>query len=283
MTGLSTTVRRAGSTIGLLRAPRALTGDGVNLIRRRTGRPRRLLSAPATSRTTWSARRINAVRRRVPGMTRYLEIGVQYGRTLEQVEFPLRVAVDPEPRFDRTHLPAGVHVHPCTSDAYFAEFARPDSFDLVFVDGLHEFRQTYRDVLNALRVCPDGPILIDDVVPHDATSALADQEVSLAERRRLGLPGRFWHGNVYLVVVALHRFHPELHLRTLGQDNPQTLLWRAEGHSVGPPASPEALDELATTTYEDWFAPGAPHFFNVVDDQRGIDDAVHALRHRFRY
>ncbi|MFM8856627.1 MAG: hypothetical protein ACKOI2_05380 [Actinomycetota bacterium] len=55
-----------------------------------TGTPRRLTAAPNPDPNNWSTRRINAVLAAFPTMQRYLEIGLEAGRTLENVFAPHR-------------------------------------------------------------------------------------------------------------------------------------------------------------------------------------------------
>ena len=60
--------------------------------------------------------------------------------------------------------------HEVASDAYFAPAAR--GFDIVFLDGLHVFAQTFRDFCNTLLVTHERSlILIDDTVPDDIYSS----------------------------------------------------------------------------------------------------------------
>jgi SAM-dependent methyltransferase len=54
-----------------------------------------------------------------------------------------------------------------TSDAFFAGY-RGERFDVVFIDGLHLYRQVRRDLEGALRVLePGGWIAIHDMLPRD--------------------------------------------------------------------------------------------------------------------
>ncbi|HEY2178188.1 MAG TPA: class I SAM-dependent methyltransferase, partial [Caulobacteraceae bacterium] len=62
--------------------------------------------------------------------------------------------------------PAQGGTHRMTSDAFFA--ANRDRFDVVFIDGLHTYDQTRRDVVNALAaVRPGGWIALHDMFPRD--------------------------------------------------------------------------------------------------------------------
>ena len=172
----------------------ARNGDLVGAASTRI-RPRRHLTNPALGGGSHSARRINRLFDALPGAERYLEIGLALGYTFENVQAPVRWGVDPNPRFNVKRLPPGTHVAVMTSDDFFDNIDPCEKFDVVFLDGLHTFRQTYRDLVKAFRVCPHGVILIDDVVPSDEISAMPDLEKSLNERSRRRLKDRYtWHG-----------------------------------------------------------------------------------------
>jgi hypothetical protein len=175
---------------------------------------------------------------------RYLEIGVAQGETFLGIQAAERTGVDPRFAFDWQHWHGreGISLQQCRSDAFFASLDPATQFDLIFVDGLHTFEQTYRDLLHALRHShPRTVIAIDDTVPCDVFSTCRDMEEALRLRREGGLVGDDrWHGDTYRVVPLLTAFHPDLQLLTLMDGgNPWTLLWR--------PPVPLAEDELRTS------------------------------------
>ena len=114
------------------------------------------------------------------GYTSFLEIGTQKGATINRVNTPVKVSVDPDPRTNATYI--------MTSDQYFQE--HKDRFDLVFVDGLHECSQAYRDVQNALKILNRGGV----IVMHDCHP----------ESREMQEPYHgqyFWTGDVWKAFV----------------------------------------------------------------------------------
>lgn len=190
-----------------------------------------------------SANRINKILEKTGG-TRYLEIGVDAGETFLDVKARLKVAVDPSFRFDYAeHEAEGVFFHPVTSDEFFGIFektpaaalaAGPDGdprFDLIFIDGLHTFEQSYRDFVHSLRHAHDKTVwIIDDTVPNDPYSALPDPSRCKLYRNLAGIPSESWHGDVYKTTVAIHDRHKDFFYRTvIDQGNPQTVLWKAPG------------------------------------------------------
>lgn len=251
--------------------------------RERLGGPRRLLLHPVSGRDGTSARRINALYRGMPGARQYLEVGLHAGRTFEQVQVPNRVGVDPNPQFDLGRIPKNAFVEPVPSDAFFDALPPRTNFDIVFLDGLHTFRQTYRDLINSLNCGRSGVIIIDDVVPCDDVSALSDQQQSIAERRRRGLPGDPWHGDVYKVLVCIQRHHPDLCVRTIvGSGNPQAIVWHRSEDVAAVAVDEEYLHEVDSVSFADVFVDGTPDFFRPCEETVAIDDALRAVAGRSR-
>jgi hypothetical protein len=284
-------LRWAVTTISVL-VDGAVTGnlpvELENHRRSRAGQPRVLRPRPPRSRrrpfreqpcaSPWSSRRLNALLRGLPDATRYLEVGVAMGLTLESIEAPTRLGVDPAPTFDLSRLPKGLEFFKGTSDDFFHQLDSDVYFDVVFLDGLHTFEQVYRDLLNTLAHLPDGAILIDDTVPSDEVSALPDQGASFARRRELGLPGLPWHGDVWKLVVSVARYHPELDFRTiLGSGNPQTLLWKTHPHAEIAAPRPDAVEEIAALTYSEVFSGGLPRLFRPCDEHEALSACLTRL------
>jgi hypothetical protein len=185
---------------------------------------------------TQPAERLNLLAQWV-GARRYLEIGVETGRTFFDVRAPYRVAVDPAFAFDPVERAArGSVFHQTTSDAFFAGLDLDQTFDLVFLDGLHHFEQTYRDLVNTLAHShPRTVILIDDTVPTSLYSSQRERGMQAQELESRGLQGLVWHGDVYKMLVAIHDFHPTLDFVTITTDgNPQTLVWRSKARPRTP-------------------------------------------------
>ena len=97
-----------------------------------------------------------------------------------------------------------------TSDMYFETYCN-ESFDVIFIDGLHEAHQVYRDVLNALRVLrPNGMILIHDCNP---TNELSENVYRPSLETTL-----IWNGDVWKALVAL-RLRNDLDIITIDTDH----------------------------------------------------------------
>jgi hypothetical protein len=190
----------------------------------------------------YSARRINYLAKAVKA-TNYLEIGVETGSTFLHVDCRKKTGVDPAFLFDwESHNGInGVDLLQTTSDSFFQGLEPSTSYDLVFIDGLHTFEQTYRDIIHAMRHAHRGTIfLIDDTVPCDVFSTCRDQQECLSLRSTYHGTGDIrWHGDTYKILPLLSVFNSDYEVATIiDNGNPQTLLWRA---SIDP-----ALSQLRT-------------------------------------
>ena len=85
----------------------------------------------------------------------YLEIGCDRNQSFSNIKIKKRVGVDP--------VEGGTHK--MTSDHFFS--INKDNFDIVFIDGLHEYSQVMKDINNSLRFLnKDGIILLHDCLPR---------------------------------------------------------------------------------------------------------------------
>ena len=229
---------------------------------------RRLATDWTAAEGTFTASRLNAIATAI-GAQSYLEIGVREGMTLEAVDVAYRVGVDPVAGFDQRFLPEGTVFHAMTSDTFFRT-CEELTFDIVLVDGLHEFEQSYRDLIASLAVLrPGGVVLLDDVVPADELSATKGFEAALDAADRLERPLDAWMGDVYKTAHLVTTEHPELAWRTIvGTDGrPQMLVWRSASGILGPvrPVGRRTIAAAEGLTYAGVFADGIPPDFRATD------------------
>ena len=253
--------------------------EGINHLRGLAGLPLILKYRPdPVPDELWSPRRINTLIRGL-GARSYLEIGVFEGETFANVVASRRYGVDPAPMFDVTLLPRRSKFAVSTSDDIFASIRPSRKFDVAFIDGLHTYEQTYRDVINTLAHLRGGAVLIDDTVPIDEYSAIPDQDESYRARDEAGLEGRPWHGDVWRVVTLLDRHHRDLEWRTIvDRGNPQTLLWRRHPGGDVKAASTEEIARADDTSYADVFANGVPDYFHPASESQVLADCIQALK-----
>ena len=85
----------------------------------------------------------------------YLEIGCDRNQSFSNIKIDKRVGVDP--------VEGGTHK--MTSDEFFK--INKDNFDIIFIDGLHEYHQVMRDIDNSLKFLnTNGVILLHDCLPR---------------------------------------------------------------------------------------------------------------------
>lgn len=212
------------------------------------------------SRKGIRVRRINGLLGHVFPRGAYLEIGTSYGNTLQAVVAKTKVGVDPNNRFNTRVTPPSITIHNEPSDVFFSESRQ--KFDLIYLDGLHEARQTYRDLINALNALNKGGfIIIDDVLPTDFASTLPSECEASNLKEKLGIEHSDWFGDVYKVVKAVLAFHPELGLGIFGNglgEHGQALVWRRS--EVAGAASPIDID-FDQITFESIFGDnGVPRW-----------------------
>lgn len=132
------------------------------------------------------------------GYKKYLEIGVntpaQPGYNWDNVMCDVKHGVDPnvETTFKMT------------SDEFFAQ--NKNTYDIVFIDGLHIYEQVVRDIENSLRILNDrGSIVVHDCNPVD--------EVHQRPIRASDI----WNGDVWKAIVQM-RLRDDIVITTLDTD-----------------------------------------------------------------
>jgi hypothetical protein len=115
---------------------------------------------------------------------KYLEIGVHNNDVFNSIPLTLinKIGVDP--------IKGGTHR--MTSDDFFKK--NNIKFDVIFIDGLHEYVQCQKDVINSLNCLNEnGIILLHDLIPKNSFEASVPQKQSA------------WTGDVWKVAVELNR------------------------------------------------------------------------------
>jgi hypothetical protein len=160
----------------------------------------------------------------------YLEIGVYLGETFRAVKAKRKVAVDPAFKISPKDREIGESVayHEVSSDIYFGEIASSDKkFDVIYLDGLHTFEQTLRDLLNSeAYLKPNGVVIIDDVVPNSYLSSLRDFQTFEEVRRATGSEDGSWMGDVFRLVFFIDAFFQQYSYATVSENHGQLVLWR---------------------------------------------------------
>lgn len=180
--------------------------------------------------------------------TTFLEIGTDSGETFRAVDCYDKVSVDPNPEAKATFQ--------MTSDQFFKMNVR--HFDIIFIDGFHEFHQAERDARNALNcLFYGGVVIMHDCAPN---SEDCSRHIDVYEP-----PKGPWCGDVWKAFVKLRATLPYL-----------CYVWNHDwGCGIIEPTKrdkeiikslPEDLDGL---TYKDYL--NHPEWLNFKDEPLDID------------
>lgn len=114
------------------------------------------------------------------GYKNYLEIGCSSDDCFKAITAESKIGVDP--------FHGGTHR--MTSDDFFA--SNDKKFDIIFIDGLHQYEQVRKDMLNSVEVLNDnGVILVHDCLPLNYKAQLPFP------------PGGDWNGDVWKAFVEM--------------------------------------------------------------------------------
>ena len=112
----------------------------------------------------------------------YLEIGVKYGTVFLQIKVKRKIAIDPFfriPFYKKLFFWDGIlnaKYFKMTSDVFFDKYPSlfvREKIDTAFIDGLHTYRQSLKDVENCLRFLNErGVIIIHDCNPLTEAAAV---------------------------------------------------------------------------------------------------------------
>ncbi len=122
----------------------------------------------------------------------FLEIGTFNGDTFKHITIDKKESVDPDPNCKATHI--------MTSDEYFKN--SQDKWDIIFIDGLHEHTQVYRDICNSLEhLNPNGVIVMHDCMPKNEKMQLWDNKSHQYEE---------WTGDTWKAYYKVYKELPYL-------------------------------------------------------------------------
>lgn len=139
---------------------------------------------------------INRVIKKI-GAKKYLEIGVDNGQNFESIVCNYKVGVDPDTSYPVTFK--------LTSDNFFN--INTETFDVIFVDGLHHAEQVYRDIINSLKILNEGGYIIC----HDLNPPTEEHQV-------IPYRGGDWNGDCWKSFVQLRKERNDLSMFTVNTD-----------------------------------------------------------------
>lgn len=200
--------------------------------------------------------------------SKYLEIGVESGKTLLDVNIRQKFAVDPYFHFNTLFQGKTYRFYKTDSDTFFKKILNTaEKFEIIFLDGLHTYEQTYKDLQNSMKlVYRNSFIIVDDTIPNDESSSLPDQNACYEMRKSQGTAHDLrWHGDVYKVICALSILNvPEIHWATLVDlENPKTVIWLGNSEKGEWPSLPTVESNiLEKYDFEKCFNPIVNAIFN---------------------
>jgi hypothetical protein len=151
----------------------------------------------------------------------YLEISVDHGMTFHGIRASPKVAVDPVFSFDERPDPprrCTVVYHEVSDDVYFGNMASSaDRFDVIYLDGLHTFEQTLRDLIKSLSFLSSRRvIIIDDVLPNFYPASLPLQTDVQAVMTYLKMDkNQAWIDYVYKLGFFIESFFQQFSFATV--------------------------------------------------------------------
>ena len=130
---------------------------------------------------------------------KYLEIGMGPGLNFNSIVCDHKVCVDPTPTVPVTFT--------LTSDDFFKQ--NKETFDIIFIDGLHWSEQVYKDIVNSLSVLNEGGYIIcHDMSPHSKLIQLYPQPA----------PNTEWTGDCWKAWVKLKSERNDLNMMVVNTD-----------------------------------------------------------------
>ena len=131
---------------------------------------------------------------------KYLEIGIGSGENYRGVSCEYKISVEPIPNS------AGI-THIMTSDEFFNQ--NKETFDVIFIDGLHWSEQVYRDIINSLSVLNSGGVIVcHDMLPPDEGHQIYPQPFTQSN----------WTGDCWKAWVKLKSERDDLTMRVVDTD-----------------------------------------------------------------
>ena len=114
---------------------------------------------------------------------KYLEIGCFKNELFDRINCKKKVGVDPV---------SGGTIR-VTSDEFF--YKNTEKFDCIFIDGLHQFNQVKKDILNSIKVLNEGGIiLLHDCLPNN----VFEQAIPRCQYK--------WNGDVWKAIVEFRTY-----------------------------------------------------------------------------
>jgi hypothetical protein len=138
----------------------------------------------------------------------YLEIGLGDGEIFEEVNCLEKCGVDPQ--YNNHEYDKGTEceikpTHQMTSDEFFAQNKK--TFDIIFIDGMHEALYAERDINNSIPCLNEGGYIIC----HDMNPLT--KEAQIVPRTQ-----NYWNGDVWKAWVKIRQTNPNVSMSVISVD-----------------------------------------------------------------
>jgi len=152
----------------------------------------------------------------------YLEIGVAKGVNFIRINASKKIGVDPKFKLPEEYLrKQNESYYEIKSDEFFRGYKKllgELALDVVFIDGLHTYEQSLKDVNNSLEhLSENGIIIMHDCNPK--SKAAAQKNIFDTKQFRLaGDNSKGWNGDVYKTIINLRSARKDLNIFVLNFD-----------------------------------------------------------------
>lgn len=179
----------------------------------------------------------------------YLEIGVYRGFVIDNINIKEKDGVDPSPLCKH-------NCYKMTSDEFFKQLPSEKKYDLIFIDGFHDYKQVLKDVFNSLKHLSDN----GTIALHDCNPPTEWHQRDIGE-----FTGRdSFNGTVWKAFVEYRFSRKDLVMFTIDCDWGVGII-RTKGGTVFEEANQQDANEILT--YH-WFAKNRKNALNLI----GIED-----------
>ena len=192
-------------------------------------------------RTETYSTRAGIINKFKDGKNTYLEIGIEYGHTFNNVQISNKVGVDPDPKIKNNTIVKK------TSDEFFKQ--NTDTFDVIFIDGMHQTEFVLRDFNNSV-IClnKNGLIFLDDVLPINERE---QKKIPIKHAYENGILKyrETWTGDVWkFVYYLIKNYNNKIEYELFTSKNYRGVLKISLNEKIN--ISPDALSEINNYSYE---------------------------------
>lgn len=183
--------------------------------------------------------------------SRYLEIGVGAGTCIHNVFCDVKEGVDPNPQARRGVI---YTKHRMPSDKFFE--TNTEKYDIIFVDGLHNSDQVYRDIVNGLDILNEnGRIVCHDMLPHTE------------KMQRVPRVQNEWTGDCWKAWVKLRSERSDLEMYVVDTDYGCGVIQKGSQECIARVADKDLTWQGFCKNKEEWMnIKSVDEFDEIIDD-----------------